>query len=242
MATFAPPPPPPPAAKKTSPLVWILAAVLGLFVLVALAAVAGGLFIAKKVHDVATNPAEAARLLVAANPDVEVVSTDSSGGSITVRDKRTGKVVTVNFDDLKKGKLSFEGDDGAKVSMQADDQGLQIKSSDGGTVTMGSGPAKMPNWLPAYPGGSEPKGAHSMQGADQQAGTVAFISKDPPAKILEFYDAAFKNAGFETHQALVSDSGGSLTGGSKDRKRSVVVNAGNSNEGTSVAIAYSAKK
>ena len=250
MATSFPPPEsypagrPDPPKKKISPLVWILVGLLGLFVVVALAAVAGGLFLAKKVHDVASNPAEAARLLVAANPDVEVVSTDDSG-RITVRDKRTGKTVSMNFTDLKNGKLSFE-DEGKKFSMQANETGVHVKGEDGQTVDIGTGVAKLPDWIPSYPGGTSAKGAFAMQGGEGQAATLSFSTKDAPARVVEFYDSALRKAGMTTQQMLASDggktSGGTVTAESADKKQTAMVNVSNSDGETAVAITFSAKK
>src|SRR5687768_8244029 len=98
---------PPDLPKKTNPLVWILAGVLGLFVLIAIVAIAGGLFLAKKASDMTANPGlSAVKLMVAANPDVEVVSSDEAKGTITIREKKTGKVVTVNFDEIEDGRIT----------------------------------------------------------------------------------------------------------------------------------------
>ncbi len=50
-----------------------------------------------------TNPAYAAAKMVATmNPDVETVTTDDSSGTITVRDKKSGKTTTLKFDPEKK--------------------------------------------------------------------------------------------------------------------------------------------
>jgi hypothetical protein len=50
-----------------------------------------------------------AKILTATNPDVEVLSTDEDRNTITIRDKKTRETVTVNFDDVKKGKIVFKG-------------------------------------------------------------------------------------------------------------------------------------
>src|SRR5262245_59221259 len=73
----APPPSGPPmqtGPKKTSPVVWIIVGVLGFFLLVGIVISVGvGMF----VHKVKQNPALAmAKLLTAANPEVEVLSAD----------------------------------------------------------------------------------------------------------------------------------------------------------------------
>src|SRR6187455_2979747 len=88
----APPPPvgaavPPglpgaaPAKRKTSPIVWVLVIILGIFVLGFVGVVGTGLFVYSKVRQAGvdpelfrTNPGLAvSRLIAAVNPDVEVV-------------------------------------------------------------------------------------------------------------------------------------------------------------------------
>ena len=55
-----------------------------------------------------------AKLITAANPDAEVLSTDLGSQTLRIRDRRTGKEVTLSFDDVKKGRLKFSatGDNG----------------------------------------------------------------------------------------------------------------------------------
>src|SRR5882762_7022845 len=173
----APPPVPPSASapvppvsaaapQKTSAVVWIIGGCGGLVVL---AALVGGItmyYVAHKVKQAAHNPALAVtRLLAAATPDVDVVSTDEDKGTITVRDKKTGKTMTMNFADAQKGKFVFE-QDGQKVQMEAHGEGdkgsFEVKSSEGSMkFQAGAGSEKLPDWLPAYPG-SAPQGAFSM--------------------------------------------------------------------------------
>src|SRR5579862_1895754 len=88
----APPASVPAASAKTSPLVWVLAGCGGLIVLGGLVF---GLIVFKTrqfVHSAQKNPAfAAARLLAAANPDIDVLSTDEDRGTMTVRNKKTGE-------------------------------------------------------------------------------------------------------------------------------------------------------
>ena len=62
--------------------------------------------------------------MAALNPNVEVVSTDERAGKITLRDKQTGKTVTFDARDVQKGHISFEGDNGEKVEIQGEGQGM----------------------------------------------------------------------------------------------------------------------
>ena len=103
--------------KKGLPALAWIGIGCGVIILIgAIALVAGGVFVAKKVKDVAgdfeKNPALAsARMIVKLNPEWEEVSTDDKAGTITVREKKTGKEMTFGLDDLAKGRvtLSSEG-------------------------------------------------------------------------------------------------------------------------------------
>src|SRR5713226_9791059 len=88
-----------PVPRKTSPLVWILAAIGGVILLGILCLFAVGFYIAR-------NPnAVWAKLVTLTNPDAEVLSVDNASKQITIRDKRNGQEVTVSFDDIKNGRF-----------------------------------------------------------------------------------------------------------------------------------------
>jgi hypothetical protein len=219
---------PPPLPKKISPLVWIVVGVFGFVVLAGIAMIAGGLFLAKQVSDASGNPAlAAAKILAMTNPDVEVVSSDDSRGTVTIREKSTGKVLTLDFNRIKEGKLSFE-QDGKKVTVDSSSEGLDFKGDDGSSVRVGAqSNATLPSWLPAYPGAAM-HGAFSLQGATESGAAVSFTTKDPAEKVSTFYQDVFKTAGLTTSVNLLSEGGktegGIITAESADKKRSAVVN------------------
>ena len=80
----APPPPAMPGQRKTSPIVWILVIILGLFVVGAIGVVGVGMFVVHKVHQAGIDPElwqrnpglAASKFIAATNPDVEVVHVD----------------------------------------------------------------------------------------------------------------------------------------------------------------------
>src|SRR5579871_60464 len=135
-----------PAARKTSPLVWVLVAVLGVILLGGLAIGGLTLFVVHKAREAGIstdlwrrNPAAAtARALAIANPDIEIVSEDDGAGTVVVRDRKTGKTSTWNLDQARRGRISItaEGEDGKDA-----------------TVEIGGGSARrLPAWVPDYPG------------------------------------------------------------------------------------------
>src|SRR5260370_39883126 len=111
MATNPPVPPAPGQAnapvppKKTNALLWLLGGIGGFVLLIVLVVAAGIFFVVHKAKEAGIDPdllkrnpaLAAAKLAVAANPDVAMVSTDEGKGEITIRDKKTGKVYSMSF-------------------------------------------------------------------------------------------------------------------------------------------------
>jgi hypothetical protein len=127
---------PVPPRKKISPIVWVLLGVAGFILLVIMAVVAGGIYVASRV---AANPMEAAAAVITAgNPDVEIVGSSRDNGTVTFREKSTGKTVTVNLQQLKEGRLVFTSNDEEKeVTIEAGPNGVKVESSDGKKVELG---------------------------------------------------------------------------------------------------------
>jgi hypothetical protein len=221
------------AARKTSPIVWILVVVLGLFVLGGIAVVGTGLFVAHKVRQAGLDPAlmqrnpglAIAKMVTAFNPDAEVLHTDDGAGTITVRDRKSGKVVTLNFDDVKNGRFHFSAQD-----------------ENGKTATMdfGGSSAKLPSWIPAYPG-SNPEGAITASGTDGEGGMFGFKTSDAPQKVLQFYQDKFKEMGMQATTVTTTEEGGMVNGGDDANHRSLNVVVGKSDGQTSVAVTYGKK-
>jgi hypothetical protein len=238
--------PTPVQAKKANVIVWIIVGLLGLVMVAGVVVVAGGLFVAKKFHDAASNPAlTAAKVMAAANPDVEILSIDDSKGTVTFKDKKSGKVITLDFDQIKQGRIVFE-EDGKKVTVDSTTNGVNLTDNDGSTVQIGSNAsARLPAWLPAYPG-SNAQGTFAIQGAGQSGAAVSFTTKDRVDKVSSFYDGALRKAGFTTNVNLMQQdgktSGAMITAESDDKRRTTVVNIAAGDDDATVSITYSDKK
>jgi nitrate reductase NapE component len=241
-ASPAPVPAPQPAAagavpvqRKTSPLVWILVIVLGLFVLGGIAVVGTGLFIVHKVHQAGFDPElmrqnpglAITKMIAKANPDVDVLSTDEGAGRITVRDKKTGKVVTMTFDDAKNGKFSFsaQGDDGKTASLE-----------------FGAGADKVPSWIPSYPG-AKAVGTFAVNGNAGQGngGAFSFNTSDPPAQVMSFYQDKCKEQGINVKMVTTTANGGMILAADEGEKRSLQVIVGSESGETKVQVIYGLK-
>jgi hypothetical protein len=260
MATNIPGPPPagpPPAIvppKKGGALKFILIGCGGLVVIVALIAVVGGIFVWHKARqagfdpDLARrNPAFAtAKILATMSPDTEIVSADEGSGTITIKDKKTGKVLTIDVAQTsKKNKIVIKGEGGEELTFQGQEgaggQGSFEMKSKEGTATFGTGAAaKWPAWVPSYPGVTA-QGNFSMQVSGGDSGSFGFTTKDAAAQIVSFYEQGFKSAGLSviTH---AMPGGSMVMGEDTANKRSAMVNVTSDSSGTHVSVTYETKK
>jgi hypothetical protein len=235
-AAAAPVPGAAPVKRKTSPLVWVLVIILGLFVLGAIGVVGTGLFIVHKVRQAGFDPElmrqnpglAITKMIAKANPDVDVLNTDESNGKITVRDKKTGKVVTMTFDDAKNGKFSFsaQGDDGKTASME-----------------FGAGADKLPSWIPAYPG-AKVEGTFAINGDSGQGtgGSFGFSTSDAPARVMSFYQDKCKELGINIKMTTTTDKGGMIVAADEGESRTLQVIVGSESGATKVQVIYGLKK
>lgn len=257
-------PPPPPLDPGVAPKKGLsTGAKVALGCLVALLLVAGGCFVVsaffvKKgvdavrgfAEDVESNPDAAAvkalELAMRMNPEVEVVSSDPQAGTLTLREKRTGKVVTFSADDLQSGKFSFESE-GEKVEIDADQGeggepgGLRIASGDK-TMVFGADAEAIPAWVPRYPG-ARADSFSTLEATDELSGTFTIHTADAAADVLAFYERELKAAGFEVEKTTLqsaSAEGGNLTAKAGDRSLNIALA---SQEGeTQGLVAYAEKR
>jgi hypothetical protein len=214
------PPQPPPPPKKSNVLLWVLVGVGGFFLLLALIVVVGIAYVARNPALVLT------KVITAANPNVEVITVNKGSQQITLRDKKTGETYNVTFDDVKNGRIS-------------------MKSSNGrASFSMGGG-AKVPVWVPEYPG-SDPQSAFSAQGRDGASGTFTFKTPDPADKVTRFYQDQLQASGLHITSNVTTNQGahgsaGVLVAEDDARKHTVTVIVGVDGSNTSVAVTYANK-
>jgi phosphotransferase system HPr-like phosphotransfer protein len=238
-----------PPAKKSKALTYVLVGCGGLLVLVVLVMLAVGLYIRSKAAEFGSNPAfAAAKLAASLNPDVEVLDANSSTGKITVRDKKTGKTVTMDFRDIQKGRFSFEGEDGKKVDLQAQGEGesgsLSVKGPDG-SMEFGTGSsAKVPAWVPKYPGG-QVVGTFSAQGGQGEGGTFQVKCGGSVEEVASFYEREMKSAGMKIQKhSMQADNKSTIMvmGESASDGHSVTASVTSTDQGTTAQIIYGTKK
>jgi hypothetical protein len=208
------PPQPPPPPKKSNVLLWVLVGVGGFFLLLALIVVVGIAYVARNPALVMT------KVITAANPNVEVITVNKGSQQITLRDKKTGETYNVTFDDVKNGRIS-------------------MKSSNGAASFSIGGGAKVPAWVPEYPG-SDPQSAFSAQGRDGASGTFTFKTPDSADKVTRFYQDQFQSSGLHI-SSRVQGSGSMLVAEDDAKKHTVTVIVGVDGSNTTVAVTYANK-
>ena len=248
-APVAPPMTQPPPAKKSNALMYVLAGCGGLLVLVLLVASVIAFYIHSKAAEFGRNPAfAAAKLAMSLNPEVEVLNANESTGKITLREKKTGKTVTMDFRDIQKGRFSFEDAEGKKIDLQAQAEGdsgsLTVKGPDG-TMQFGSGSAaKIPSWVPQYPGG-QVAGTASAQGGQGDAGTFQVKCSGTVEAVAAFYEREIKAAGMTVQKHSMQSGKTSMImvmGENTSDGRSVSATVSSTDQGTAAQIVYRTKK
>ena len=249
---FASSQPPFPPGKKSNILIWILGGIVALMIGVTAMCGLAGYFIMHKAKQagfdsglLTSNPAYAAAKMAATmNPDVDTVSTDDSSGTITVRDKKTGKTTTLKFDADKKTMIvTDENGQEATVKVNTDgDKGtVEVQSADGSMKFGGAGCSQMPGWMPVYPG-SSPAGTFSSQTKDGNQSTFAFKTQDAAAKVMSYYQDQLKSGGFSINMATNTPQGGMVMAEDSGKTRSLMITASSSSGGTDVSLTAIEKK
>ena len=249
-----PPPPPAPTApgqKKMSPLAKVavgcgIVAVIGAIVIGVLFA-AGISFLKRK----AENPTlAAAELMVRANPELEVVETDSDAGTLTIKNTKTGEVVTMNAKDIEDGKITFSTEEGTTTfdaSQNGEDGGtVKITNEKGEQATFTSGqgaPQNLPSWVPTYAGG-DVQGSYDATTAEGRSAMFTVTTTDPVDQVAEFYESQLKGSGFKVEKSSFETSGQktvSLAATGDDDKRSATVIVSTSEGKTQAVVSFNEK-
>jgi len=263
MSTVPPSPPTPggvppaPIQQKgsgTKVLFWVLGIVLGLIVIGFGSCAVIGFYAMHKVKQAGfnsdlmkKNPGLAtAKMAVSMSPDTEIVSSDDDAGTIVVRDKKTGKIVTMKFDPAKKSMVIID-ENGKTTSMtttgEGANAGMEMKSSEG-TMKIGASSDKAPDWVPVYPG-SSPQNTFSASNGTEQSGSYTFTTSDSPEKLISFYGDSLKKGGFAVSNMTSNTDGkvgGMVSGEDKANNRTIVVTLGTENDGTHVNVTFSVKQ
>lgn len=177
--------PPPPAKKGVPVWGWVLLGLTALlFIGMAAMSLLAYLFV-KKAEDVVRSPVTAVvRMAVAANPDLELLDVNETTGKVTVRDKTTGKVVTIDGDAIRDGKITIGTEEGSAV------------------IGTGSN-VKVPAWV-VLPSDATIAGGVTGGSSSSDGGTVLFTTSQSVGQLKAFFEEKYKGAGFEASVSTVA--------------------------------------
>jgi hypothetical protein len=233
--------PPIPGKKKTAWWVWGLLGCGGLIVVIVVVLVAGGAYLWTKVPK--TELGMVAKAIELSNPDIEVVSLDEDRQIVTLKDKKTGKELTVNLEDAKRGKFSFSSNDGKESVTFGGEDGIIKVQGEKGTTILGEAPKNLPSWLAAYPGAT-PQGGMSNEDQGRRGGVINFTTSDSVSQVIAFYREKLAEQGLhpsDEGEGSNTDESGGFTARSDDEKKSVTVTASRSDNQTSVGVTFEEK-
>lgn len=254
MTPNPPPPPAPtaPAPNKMSPLAKVaigcgIVAVIGAIV-VGLLFAAGISFLKKK----AENPTlAAAELMVRANPELEVVDSDSDAGTLTIKNTKTGEVVTMNAKDIEDGKITFTTKEGTTTfdgSQSGEGGQVKVTNEKGEQVTFSAGqgaPKNVPSWIPTYSGG-DVQGSYDATTTEGRSAMFTVTTSDSIDQVAEFYESQLKGSGFKVEKSSY-EAGGQKTvilaaTVDGDDKRSATVTVSTAEGKTQAIVNFNEKK
>jgi hypothetical protein len=239
------PPPVPGQKKKMSALGWI-AIGCGAIAIIAMIAFGGLAFVtARFFKKAADNPAlAAAEFAVRANPDYEVVETDRDEGTLTIKNTKTGEVVTMNAKDIQDGKLTFETKDGTTTidgSSASEGGQLKVTNEKGEEAVFSAGagaPKNLPSWLPVYAGAAV-QGAYDATTAEGRNAMFTVVADDSVDQVADFYKSQLEGAGLKVERSSYETSGSKtimLAGKTDDDKRTASVTISTGDGGKTQAI------
>ena len=165
------------------------------------------------VEELSTNPAAAAEMIIKMHPEVDHVSTDQDNRTITVKNKKSGDLVTLNFEDIENGKFSIQGADGEdsfSIDSNSATDGITIRSGKDGEVKIGGAAdlSDVPTWVPVYPNTLKSTTAMTRKSPQGKAsGMVAFEVADDINTIAEYYRSALEEKGYEVNEQSINANG-----------------------------------
>ena len=252
--------PPPPAGtppkKGLSPLAWVGIGCGGLLLLAIIAFVVAGAiglsWLGGKAKEFEDNPAMAsAKMMVRMNPELELVESDDEAGTLTIRNKETGEVVTVGLDEIEEGRIRFESEDGEEITIgmaEGTEEGegaFTVRDEEGNTrMRIGAGgEEEIPAWVPRYEG-AEPQGTYYSESGGEITGGFSYETGDPVDDVLAYFAEAFSEAGLEETGRTSSQVGEGryATINGEGGGRTVGVMATSEGETTQVVVSYSERQ
>ncbi|MCZ2154167.1 MAG: hypothetical protein LC114_09775 [Bryobacterales bacterium] len=241
----------PPPAKKSGIWIWVLGGCLGLLLLGGAVAAIIGYFAVQKAKEVSgdlqSRPVYTmAKALVMLNPDIELVDADEGTERITIREKSTGKTVSVSLEDLKEGKISFTNEKGEQFTLKTEGNenngGIQIEGPGGKEVfrAQSGDNVEFPEWAP-HPAGTYGNSAKTVTG-DGTIWMATITSHQSVQDFAEQLERDVTSRGFKvTGKTLSTSSSGvalMFSATSADGKRTITATGGSRDDPSTAEFVF----
>ncbi len=231
-----------------SPFIWVAIGCGGCLLLVLAMMTACGGFAWLKFGDIieeaADNPAKAAAMMaVRANKDLELVESDDAAGTLTIRNTKKNETVTLNWEDIKNGKLSVKTDDGEmSIDASSEDGTVTFSGADGDTAVFGAGAdaADRPDWIPSYPNSSEISGAFSSTAGGTKQGAYSFTTSEAPGEAIDWFVDKLTGDGFK--QTSRMNQGEMVNVSLENEPRNITLTAVRDGGETKMTVHYTEKE
>lgn len=204
-------------SKKTNPLLWVALGCGALVLVGIVAVVAVGGFAAFKakefVAELEANPAKVAgEMIVRADPNLELVSSDDEAGTFTIRNVAEEKEYEISFEDLAEGRVSWTTDEGefSIDASQADEGGGVVMSGPEGEATFSAGGGDLenvPEWALVYANATKAEAAFAMISDDNAGGMLSITTGDTMEEAADWYEAQLKDAGYDVTRTATNVGG-----------------------------------
>lgn len=207
-----------------SPLAWaaIGCAALAVLVLVSMFCVCGTCgFVAQQaaneiesqVKEFENNPVRtAAEVITRFNPDLELVSANEETGEVQIKNLETNETVSINYEDLKAGKLQWsttnaEGETTTASASMEGGKGLTVTGAEGNTVSMFGGETNT-SFVPVHSSAQgDPQQIMAASSPEEDTGMFSYTSSEDPGALLDYYADYFDEQGFEVTRQMFGDQG-----------------------------------
>ena len=227
--------------KKMSPWAWVGIGCGGLVVvgIIVVALLVG--MCNRKVAEFEDNPLKAAaELAVWANPDLELVDSNDEDGTITVKDKKTGKETTVDFEDAADGKFTIQSD-GTTATFDGKEGTMTSEGPDGKQTWNKGGLEKMPKWFVVPEGVTNWRSARHSEQEAKVHGVVFGQSEETLEKLMEAFETSLQDAEFEKVSKTENNAFTMVNYADKSGGRTIAVLMTPGEKGLQVQMTYSAK-
>jgi hypothetical protein len=214
----------PPGKKGGGMWLWVLGGCLGIVLLGGIAILGLGYLGLKTVQEKAGVTSEeigrrpvytAARLLTALNSEIELVDADEATKRVTIREKSTGKTMSITLDELKDGRIRFTDSEGEEFEMQVQGDGntgsVQIRGSDGRKVMSvgSSNNDELPSWVPRPEGDYTSRAYVSGEGNSTYSGRLnTSLSAE---EFVSWFEGATQASGLTMKARTISQRDGRST-------------------------------